>query len=105
MEATYILYLGRHTLETALLVASLPVPAVVGIAIKGSFLPLGGWVPTPSRKRVVSPCSTNMAEMAFPPSRALPPPTPMIKSVLAYKGLATISSIIAGDGSAPIWTV
>ena len=50
---------------TAFFVASLPVPEVVGIAIKGSFVPGCSLFPTPSRNSVTDSDSTSLQKLLF----------------------------------------
>jgi hypothetical protein len=60
----------------ALRVTSLPVPAVVGTAIKGSdAVSIARPYPTTSRKSSGSPPFEATQAVAYPASIALPPPT------------------------------
>ena len=80
-------------------VASEPVPAVVGINISGSLLPL--ILPTPYPCSNDSCCNannaTNLAE-----SRDDPPPMPIITSELYSMACLLASSMISDGGSATI---
>ncbi len=85
---------------TALRVTSEPVPAVVGMAIKGRgacvrLLP----PPMTSRYSSTSPGLAARAAMALPASRALPPPKPMTRSLPAVLTAATPSRITSTVGS------
>jgi hypothetical protein len=86
--------------STAFLVASLPVPAVVGTAIKGIFVPSCTLPsPTPSTYAITDSVFENIADMAFPASITLPPPTATTTSISKPRYSETALSICSGEGS------
>lgn len=104
---------GPRTLSTAFLVASLPVPAVVGTATNGIAGPrYGSSAPIPSRWSMTELPGISSPATALAVSSTLPPPTPRTTSTGALLPLpgaarpaepartrATISSTSAGEGS------
>ena len=74
---------------TAFLVASLPVPEVVGTAIKGSLVPGCSLLPIPSRKSIIDSFLYIMADNAFPASITLPPPIPTTSLISSLLNLLT----------------
>src|SRR5512139_1795164 len=85
-------------LMTAFFVASLPVPAVVGTAMKGKVFPGCVLVPTPSRYGVTGSPKGNMAAMALAQSMTLPPPTATTASTDRGPDSFTAPSTVSGDG-------
>ena len=84
---------------TAFFVASLPVPDVVGIAIKGSLVPGCSLLPTPSRNSTTDSDLFIIAEIAFPASITLPPPIATTRFMPPDLNILVALSIISGDGS------
>ena len=88
--------------RTAFLVISLPVPEVVGMAMKGTVSPGCSRSPTPSRYLFTCSSTSSIADTALPASITLPPPTATTTLIPAFRYLPAISSPIAGEGSVPI---
>ena len=80
---------------TVNLVASLPVPAVVGIAASGKISPVISF----PLKSAILPSFTAIAAIAFAESRGLPPPIPIIKSQSDSLSIFTPLFIITSSGS------
>src|ERR1019366_7914145 len=86
--------------STALRVTSEPVPAVVGIAIKGADGLVSAWPrPMTSRLSSNSPVLVSMAAMPWPASNALPPPKLMTRPQFSCFANATPRWTVSISGS------